>query len=186
MQVELIPLSELRETVKALTRPKFLERYPGCFLLAMGLLEVDQIEARVKSAQAGKEDPTRAVSFRPELKHDLAESHPLAGMAFFVTTTGSAAEVEIGRSKACDVTIPDRSISDHHCSLQPVDGTLFIVDNGSTNGTNINLQAIPTGEPRELVDEDIISIGRYSFQLLSARAFFGELSLLAAMDAWDD
>jgi hypothetical protein len=44
----------------------------------------------------------------------------------------------IGRSKDCDVTLDDGSVSRRHAEVHLENGAAFIVDLGSTNGTQVN------------------------------------------------
>ena len=44
----------------------------------------------------------------------------------------------VGRSKDCDVTIEDASLSRRHAELRREDDAVWIVDLGSTNGTEVN------------------------------------------------
>ena len=59
--------------------------------------------------------------------------------------------------------------------------TGLAIDVGSTNGTTVNLERLEPMRPKVLADEDILTLGRYSFQLLSAATMYSELALLDAM-----
>lgn len=48
------------------------------------------------------------------------------------------AVTSIGRSKECDVTLDDASVSRRHAEVHLEDGLVWIVDLGSTNGTEVN------------------------------------------------
>jgi hypothetical protein len=50
----------------------------------------------------------------------------------------SKAVMSIGRSKDCDVTVDDASVSRKHAELHLENGNVFILDLGSTNGTEVN------------------------------------------------
>ncbi len=65
-------------------------------------------------------------------------------------------EYVIGRLPDCDITLPDRLVSRHHARLFQKDGTFWLEDLGSKNGTYVNGE--PVTSPRELKDGDEIQI----------------------------
>lgn len=185
MNIELITLDSLRTKVQDTGKDEFVREYPGAFLLAMGLLAVEAIQARRRAAKniAGNpKDATAAVSFGPRLRYDPLASHPLAGCAFFLRPTQEHGRVEIGRSQDSDITVPDPSVSERHCRIEVTDGGVIVIDLDSTNGTTVNLERIPKDASSVLADEDFLSVGRYSFQLLTAPTLFDELALLNTID----
>jgi pSer/pThr/pTyr-binding forkhead associated (FHA) protein len=51
----------------------------------------------------------------------------------------------VGRDQSCDVFVPDPHISRKHLSIDVVgDGTITIIDLGSTNGMVINGERVPS------------------------------------------
>ncbi|MDQ3002670.1 MAG: FHA domain-containing protein [Fibrobacterota bacterium] len=51
----------------------------------------------------------------------------------------------VGRDQTCDVFVPDPHISRKHLSIYVVgDGTITIIDLGSTNGMVINGERVPS------------------------------------------
>ncbi len=65
-------------------------------------------------------------------------------------------EYVIGRLPECDIVLPDRLVSRHHARVFQKDGTFWIEDLGSKNGTYVN--GDPVTFPRELKDGDEIQI----------------------------
>lgn len=65
--------------------------------------------------------------------------------------------VVIGRKEACDVFLPDESISRRHALISRVGHQFYIKDQASTNGTYINGSRV---EQKELMPGDIIKVGR--------------------------
>lgn len=186
MQIQLIPMAALRQAMSQLDEDGFVQQYPGAFLLAMGYLEAEEIkDANRSRGGAAKQNPTAAFAFGSHIRHEASAPHPLAGLAFFLRPTGPQPTVNIGRGEDCDITIPDGSVSEHHCRLEVTPAGVQIVDPGSTNGTSINLDWLKPGVAKVVADEDIISVGRYSFQLLSAQTLFRELSFLAALEDFE-
>lgn len=81
--------------------------------------------------------------------------------------TGESWEVEeghlLGRLKACHVRIEDSSISRKHAAIENREGTLWIVDQGSSNGTFRNGQktrAFP------LLAGDLLTVGKVALDVV--------------------
>lgn len=66
--------------------------------------------------------------------------------------------VIIGRSRSCDITVPDRHLSRQHCHLEKTEDGYSIVDLGSHNGSSLNKEKI--NAPTRLITGDLISIGQ--------------------------
>ena len=62
----------------------------------------------------------------------------------------------IGRSRECDVRLADSNVSRRHAEVRHEDGAYWIVDLGSTNGTELNGKRI---ERARLSDGDRITLG---------------------------
>lgn len=185
MEIQLLPLETLQLDIRQEDKGGFVAKYPGAFLLAMGYVAVEQLRRRRPGAGSPAQHAlTTAVSFGQHRRHE-AESHPLAGLAFFIRPSDDVQAVTIGRSTECHIAIPDESISQLHCQLDVRDDGVYVVDVGSTNGTSINLKQLEVGSPGLVADQDILSVGRYSFQLLSAQTLYSELSLIQAMEDFD-
>lgn len=51
----------------------------------------------------------------------------------------------VGRDQSCDVFVPDPHISRKHLSIDVVgDGTITVIDLGSTNGMLVNGERVPS------------------------------------------
>ncbi len=178
MRVQLLTVDRLLEMVAGLDRNGFLEEYPGTFLMAMGILSAEVLRARTQGQ-------TMAISFGAELKHDVTQDHPLAGCVFFLPrgeAEGAPTDLTVGRSAQCALTVPEASISELHCSLQAGDEGVTVIDLNSKNGTSVNMQRLSPGESTLLADEDILSLGRYSFQVMSPATLYSALKFLQTLN----
>lgn len=78
----------------------------------------------------------------------------------------------LGRDSTCDIPINDRRVSRQHARIEPEDdGSLLLVDNGSSNGTLVNGERI---ERRHLDIGDRIGLGRGVVLLFTRAGRFDE------------
>jgi pSer/pThr/pTyr-binding forkhead associated (FHA) protein len=68
--------------------------------------------------------------------------------------------VAIGRGSACDLRLPDASVSGRHASIRANGAQWTVVDEGSTNGTRLNGERIAVQSPRRLETGDVLLLGR--------------------------
>ena len=61
-----------------------------------------------------------------------------------------------GRSRECDIRLADANVSRRHAEVRREEGAYWIVDLGSTNGTELNGRRI---ERERLSDGDRITLG---------------------------
>jgi serine/threonine protein kinase len=81
-----------------------------------------------------------------ELARSLLFSLGRASTRVHIDAAGSAAEstrVVIGRGEECDLVIPDGSVSKKHAVIERFGGFWWVVDLGSTNGTDVDGFDVP-------------------------------------------
>ncbi len=102
-----------------------------------------------------KSDPMRGV----------IEFFPRRGTPSFTVKLKHPSTI-IGREKA-DIIVDDSEVSASHCQIQDIDGTYFIFDMNSTNGTYLNDDKVVKAP---LAAQDIIRLGKtkFCFQLVAA------------------
>ncbi|MDR1833864.1 MAG: zinc-ribbon and FHA domain-containing protein [Propionibacteriaceae bacterium] len=71
-----------------------------------------------------------------------------------------------GRHTRCDIFLDDVTVSRHHARFLRHDGRIWVVDEGSLNGTYVNQQLI-TGEVA-LERGDLVQIGKYRMVFFEA------------------
>jgi pSer/pThr/pTyr-binding forkhead associated (FHA) protein len=72
-------------------------------------------------------------------------------------------ELTVGRAPGCQVTIDDSYVSQLHARIFRRDGTLYVEDLGSTNGTFLNRKKVSA--PAALRKGDRIQIGKTVMEL---------------------
>jgi hypothetical protein len=97
-------------------------------------------------AQAGRDARRRLASY-------LEPPQPLA----FVLPSGTRDSFTIGRDAACDLVLPDMTVSRSHAGLRREAGGWLLSDAGSTNGTRLNGWRIT--EPVPLRAGDKVTFG---------------------------
>ena len=75
----------------------------------------------------------------------------------------SGERTRIGRSPDCEIFLDDVTVSRRHAVLELREGSFFIEDLGSLNGTFLNRRRIESGE---LGDGDELQIGKYRLTFL--------------------
>jgi len=75
------------------------------------------------------------------------------------TYTFAKQNVTIGRDPEADVVLDNMGVSRHHASIEWVNGTYFLRDEGSANGTFLNGDRT---HQQRLADRDVINIGKFS------------------------
>lgn len=73
--------------------------------------------------------------------------------------------VTIGRGEPNDIRIPQTTISKHHATIEYKHLAFYLTDLKSTNGTRLNGEPLKAHEPVRLKNSDLISFGKFQFQL---------------------
>lgn len=181
MPIRTVTLEELRPSV-ALGPEHFTAQFPGYFLLALGLLDARQLDGeeipkRSRTREWQIAEDTLTLDFGDRLRHGTAP-HPLAGRAYYLRSVEEGRTLILGRLGRCDLHVPDSSVSERHCGVRLENGTLVITDLNSTNGTWSNLHLLLPGLPSQVLDEGLLTVGRYSFQFFWAASMCRALQLL--------
>ena len=71
--------------------------------------------------------------------------------------------LQVGRAEACQIRLPDTYASSFHARIYDRDGSWYIEDLGSTNGTYLNQRRITA--PAELRAGDKVKIGKTTLDL---------------------
>jgi hypothetical protein len=72
-------------------------------------------------------------------------------------------QVQIGRDASCDITVDDAYVSQQHARLYGEDGSWFVEDLGSTNGTYLNDRRLAS--PAPVHAGDVVRVGKTVLEL---------------------
>ena len=106
-------------------------------------------QQRTRPARRGKPLPTRLVVI--DERGSKAGSHRLDGT------------VQIGRAPSCDIRPEDTYLSQHHARVLERNGTWYVEDMGSTNGTYLNQRKVTA--PAEISPGDRIRVGKTTIEV---------------------
>jgi hypothetical protein len=151
-----------REGYSLLTPPRVLvttddDLAVGEFGIATRLAE-DASRAELES----QPEPAGAtIVYRPPTPAEAPPPAPAPPPVATLTVGGrsyelAAARTVLGRSKQCDVRVPDLNVSRRHAEVRRQGPGYVLVDLGSTNGTLLNGRRI---EEAPLEDGDVITLG---------------------------
>ena len=112
----------------------------------------DVTEAPVAPAPAGRRKRAR------DLHLKVVEPEPQRGKTYELTD-----ELTLGRAAGCGVRVEDVYTSSIHARLYRRDGSLWVEDLGSTNGTWVNAERI--GSPARLGKGDLLQVGGTVFEV---------------------
>lgn len=76
------------------------------------------------------------------------------------------AQMTVGRGHDSDIFVDDKSVSKTHCQLLIVGQKVSIVDNGSTNGTEVQNVKLDPNQPTHLKNNEHIKLGNVLFKFL--------------------
>ena len=106
-----------------------------------------------------------SLSASESLKHAV---YPLVKGEYPATPRGA---YYIGRINGNDMIMPDYAISKRHAIIDVENGTYYLRDAGSTNGTKIN--GLRLAKKRvQLKDKDVIGFARYEFTFLYPKSLY--------------
>jgi len=152
---------------------EFLRHFREPVLLAMGVLETAELEARTGA--------TTEVQVTEPAAYDRVSIHPLAGQVFRLPVLSyPQGSFIIGREAPAEIVVPDETVSVRHAALTWNKLVVSVSDLGSTNGTMVNLRLLERNEAVELMDEDIVTVGRHSFQFYRPLHFYQTLRTIAS------
>ncbi len=162
-----------RERYALLTAPTVLvtsdeDLAVGEFGIATRLVQAQaapDVKQEPAPAELPLEQPAQTMVYRPPtvVAPPEAEEAPPPPEREVVTLTVAGTKHEItqprvvlGRSRGCDVPVPDVNVSRRHAELRQEGATYWIVDLDSTNGTSVNGKRVSR---ERLRDGDRITLG---------------------------
>jgi pSer/pThr/pTyr-binding forkhead associated (FHA) protein len=118
-----------------------------------------RLARRQPNTQAATQAPhPRSRQKGPNLRLRVVEPEAARGQVFEIPD-----EVTIGRAVGCGVRMDDAYTSNIHARLYRRDGSIWVEDLGSTNGTWLNAERVAS--PKKLGRGDILQIGGTVFEV---------------------
>jgi len=118
----------------------------------------EEAPRRQKAAPAPAPAPSRSGRARPPSQVVIHE--PDGAKARTMRLAGA---VDIGRSERCAIRLDDTYVSQMHARLYGDDGTWYVEDLGSTNGTFVNDRKVERAS--EVHSGDVVKIGKTLLEL---------------------
>lgn len=115
-------------------------------------------EAEAAAQSAAQSVPQGRRQRAKALHLKVVEPEPQRGRTYDL-----ADELTLGRAAGCGVRVEDSYTSSIHARLYRHDGTLWVEDLGSTNGTWVNAERI--GGPTRLGKGDLLQVGGTVFEV---------------------
>ncbi len=152
---------------------EFLEQYTSPILIGVGILDSRMLQ------QPDDRHSTLALTLNPMDETGQQTRHHLMGHLIPIGLADGSpwTRVSLGRSTENDVVIDDPAVSEYHCYVKARGKKLTLGDLGSTNGTKVNGVPLKPPQTHVLHDEDLLTLGRCSFQYFTPAALYDYLSL---------
>lgn len=101
----------------------------------------------------------------------------------FLKPQADGQQLTLGRVEGCDVVVHDPSVSKQHALLRwsAAEGTCYVRDAGSMNGTFVNAVSLGPEQEQVLYDGDGVSFGDAQFLFLLSGTLHSHLGQLAAL-----
>jgi hypothetical protein len=86
-----------------------------------------------------------------------------------------AGPIQLGRTEACDISIPDDSVSKRHCVFEAKGAGATVMDCGSTNGTAVDGTPLAANKPVTLAGGEALTMGNFAFAFHTPDSFIAYL-----------
>ena len=98
----------------------------------------------------------------------VIHTNDAANQAPELALTFDSTRIAIGRSKSCDLWLPDPSVAKRHASIRRESGKTLVIDEGSVNGIVVDHVKLPAHAPVPLVDGSFVRVGRVWLEIRTA------------------
>ena len=162
-------IEEYVRPVQELDRQEFVKAYPHPFLL----LYLENVESSGEWSFKTTTIASEKINIAKLLKKGdlmLAEDSDRYRVFALVKSLVSPwrERISVGRARNNDVALPNKSVSKLHAHFTFEEGTAWLTDAGSRNGTRVNGDKLRAGKPVKTVPGDVITFGGVSLRFIDA------------------
>jgi hypothetical protein len=169
-------LARLLSEARRVSASQFRLVHTQPFLVPIGY-RAGAVETRAdRTAIMHQDDSGKVALFGP---------HPLAGQVV-VLDPDEGRPFTIGRGADASLLLSDDAISVVHAELRVSLFGITVEDFCSTNGTRLNDRVLPARVATAVEDGDVLTFGRYRFQLFTAVSLYNELAGVGEEHRGDD
>ncbi len=158
-------ISALVRQAQSVERAKFIDNWPGYFLLSAPSENPALLRFITEPAEPQASRITTPTRLRFELQRlAKAGSHPFAD------------RISVGRARNCDIVLRHGSISKLHAHFRLDGDYVAILDNSSRNGTAVNGEPLIPEQRAQVHSGDRIRLGTLESLLLDAGGLYDFLT----------
>lgn len=127
--------------------------------------------------------PDPAANITQPLQPELSLRPAGESLAFELALESGQTAIRVGRAESCELTLSDGTLSKQHLVLEPAaDGTWWVQDHGSSNGTFLDEVKLPPHAPAALHDGARLKAGHLEFTFQDAAGMIARVRAASARE----
>jgi hypothetical protein len=164
---------------KNVTEDEFVRLNPSPVLLVLPMLGESQSQQTTSASSTNFSVKASTVVALDLAKLGRQDLQVVQAYVLRKDRTRFGEAIWIGRWSKCDVAIELNTLSRLHAFITyDNDGTVYLGDGGSKNGTYVSGKLVPKGVTVALPEDAYLTLGTLSVRFLQPRPFFRELQVM--------